>query len=69
MYFTARFIYGVLTRPDSKETRQYLEAHGIEDSITIPRPGDRPWISQNLPEASLPLDFVPPTSLAQAHHL
>ncbi|KAI0446503.1 hypothetical protein F4803DRAFT_567884 [Xylaria telfairii] len=60
IYFTARFIYGVLTRPDSKETRQYLEAHGIKDSITLPRPGDRPWISQNLPGASLPLDFVPP---------
>ncbi|KAI8955602.1 hypothetical protein F4801DRAFT_272837 [Xylaria longipes] len=59
-YFTVRFIYGVLTRPGSKETKQYLEAHGIEDSVIIPRPADRPWISQNMPEASLPLDFVPP---------
>ncbi|KAI0467156.1 hypothetical protein F4859DRAFT_277906 [Xylaria cf. heliscus] len=60
IYFTARFLYGILTRPSMKETRKYLEAHGIEDSITIPRRGDRPYISQNLPEASLPLDFVPP---------
>ncbi|KAI0857036.1 hypothetical protein F4860DRAFT_506359 [Xylaria cubensis] len=59
-WFTVRFIYGVLTRPGSKDTKKYLEAHGIEDSLTLPRPADRPWISQNLPEASLPLDFVPP---------
>ncbi|KAI0410029.1 hypothetical protein F4802DRAFT_543079 [Xylaria palmicola] len=60
VYFTARFIYEVMTRPDFKATKQYLRAHGIEDSVATPRPYDRPWISQDVPGASLPLDFVPP---------
>ncbi|GAP92129.1 putative udp-glucoronosyl and udp-glucosyl transferase family protein [Rosellinia necatrix] len=60
IYITVRFIYAVLTRPDFKGTREFLAAHGIRDSITMPRPNDRPWIAQNMAGASLPLDLVPP---------
>ncbi|KAI3340727.1 hypothetical protein F4824DRAFT_452008 [Ustulina deusta] len=60
IYFTARFIYGVLTKPDFNGTKDKLEAHGIENMLTAKRPDDRPWISQNMVGASIPLDVVPP---------
>ncbi|KAI0976908.1 hypothetical protein F4678DRAFT_128756 [Xylaria arbuscula] len=60
IYFTVRFIYGVLTRPDFNGTKSALKAHGIANSLAAKRPDDRPWISQNMVEASIPLDVVPP---------
>ncbi|KAI1423191.1 hypothetical protein F5Y12DRAFT_758591 [Xylaria sp. FL1777] len=60
IYFTVRFIYGVLNRPDFNGTKHKLEAHGIQESLTKKRPADRPWISQELAEASIALDVVPP---------
>ncbi|KAI0799053.1 hypothetical protein GGR55DRAFT_684348 [Xylaria sp. FL0064] len=60
IYFTARFIYGVFNRPDFNGTKDKLEAHGIRNSLTVKRPDDRPWLSQNMVEASIPLDVVPP---------
>ncbi|KAI0551673.1 hypothetical protein F4679DRAFT_593066 [Xylaria curta] len=59
VYITTRFIYAVLNRPNFRATKAYLKAHGISDSIVLPRP-DRPWISQNMPGASIPLVFTPP---------
>ncbi|KAJ2984074.1 hypothetical protein NUW58_g6141 [Xylaria curta] len=60
IWFTIRFVYLVVTRPDFKGTKEYLRAHGIEDSVALPRPHDRPWITQDTPGASLPLDLTPP---------
>ncbi|KAI0411532.1 hypothetical protein F5X98DRAFT_357071 [Xylaria grammica] len=59
IYFTLRFVYGVLSRPDFNGTKQQLKAHGIDSSLHIKRPNDRPWIAQNMPEASIPLDVIP----------
>ena len=59
IYFTVRFIYGMINRPDFKDTKKHLQAYGLSDSTALPRP-DRPWISQNMVEASIPLDVVPP---------
>lgn len=59
IYFTVRFIYGILTRPDFKDTNKQLQAYGIPKAAALPRP-DIPWISQNMLEASIPLEVVPP---------
>ncbi|KAI1108812.1 hypothetical protein F5Y14DRAFT_434669 [Nemania sp. NC0429] len=60
IYFTARFIWGILNRPDPDGTRRYIAAHGIGVAVALPRPADRPWISQDMPGASIPLDVTPP---------
>ncbi|KAI1165789.1 hypothetical protein F5B18DRAFT_649468 [Nemania serpens] len=60
IYFTARFVWGIMNRPDPDGTRQYLKAHGIADAAALPRPVDRLWISQDMPGASIPLDVIPP---------
>jgi UDP:flavonoid glycosyltransferase YjiC (YdhE family) len=64
IYFTARVIWGVLNRPDFRGTREYIKAHGIDTSISIPRRNDIPWLSQNMPGASIPLEVVPPNVTA-----
>lgn len=59
IYITTRFLYGILNRPDFKTTRKYLQAHGISGSVGLMRP-DRPWISQDMLGASIPLEVIPP---------
>ncbi|KAI0203444.1 hypothetical protein F4808DRAFT_19934 [Astrocystis sublimbata] len=60
IYVTIRFIYGALTRPGFAETEKYILARGIDDTMVHRRPHDRPFIAQNVPGASYPLDFIPP---------
>ncbi|KAK5632752.1 hypothetical protein RRF57_008466 [Xylaria bambusicola] len=60
IYFTGRFIYGVLAATDFNGTKAKLNAHGIKSSLHIKRPKDRPWVSQDLPGASIALDVMPP---------
>ncbi|TGJ79107.1 hypothetical protein E0Z10_g9652 [Xylaria hypoxylon] len=59
IYFTVRFISGVLRRPQFQGIKEQLEAHGIEASLYIKRRDDRPWIAQNMPGASISLDVIP----------
>ncbi|KAI0512956.1 hypothetical protein F5B22DRAFT_612813 [Xylaria bambusicola] len=59
-YFTWRFIYGVIAAGDFNGTKAKLEAHGIKNSLHIKRPRDRPWMSQDMPGASIALDVMPP---------
>jgi hypothetical protein len=51
-----------VTRRNFKATKAYLEAHGIpQDSVELLRP-DRLWLSQEMPEASVPLIYAPPNA-------
>ncbi|KAI1824936.1 hypothetical protein F4861DRAFT_504101 [Xylaria intraflava] len=59
VYITARYIYTLLNRPTFRATRALLKEHGIPNLVTLARP-DRPWISQDTPGASIPLEFIPP---------
>ncbi|KAI0107761.1 hypothetical protein GGR51DRAFT_514983 [Nemania sp. FL0031] len=64
VYYTLRLIWAIVTRPDTRGTKKYLQEHGIKTSIRIVRPTNRPWLAQNMPGASIPLDVMPPNVTA-----
>lgn len=59
IYVTFRLAYNVFFNPSTGAAVAYLREHGINSGQFIsPRP-DIPFITQTLPEASIPLDVVP----------
>ncbi|KAK8100035.1 hypothetical protein PG999_010409 [Apiospora kogelbergensis] len=56
--------YGLSWTPKLRSTKAYVLSNGVRhtrssDFYDIYRP-DTPWITQTLPEASLPVDYIPP---------
>ncbi|KAI1335398.1 hypothetical protein F5Y15DRAFT_428249 [Xylariaceae sp. FL0016] len=61
IYFTRRFRNGLRNMPTYEAISKDLEAHDISRSSPLSRPGDL-WISQDMPGASVPLDYAPPNA-------
>ncbi|KAH8658089.1 UDP-glucoronosyl and UDP-glucosyl transferase family protein [Xylariales sp. PMI_506] len=58
IYVNFRLLYNILTHPHTRETIKVLKERGISaNGLSIPRP-DVPFITQTLPEASVPV-FIP----------
>ncbi|KAI0202027.1 hypothetical protein F4808DRAFT_450008 [Astrocystis sublimbata] len=56
-----KFISTMVRMPEIKEQQAYLKSKGLKDPINffaLYRP-NVPWISQTMPGASIPLDFIP----------
>ncbi|KAH8658004.1 hypothetical protein BX600DRAFT_488766 [Xylariales sp. PMI_506] len=61
IYLTLRILLGLFTAPGRREKRDFLIANGIENPqsyLGFYRP-DTPWITQEVPQATIPLDYVP----------
>ncbi len=59
IYVVARLAYNVFLHPNTKSAVAYIRNRGISTGrFLAPRP-DVPFITQTLPEASIPLDMVP----------
>ncbi len=62
MALTLHFAYGLSYLPVLTAKRAFLAAKGLRDPINffgLHRP-DVPWLTQGVPEASLPVDVMPP---------
>ena len=57
---TLRLAYNVFLNPLTGDTLTYLRENGIGSGGALSRRPDVPFILQTLPEASIPLEFVPP---------
>ncbi|KAH9892372.1 hypothetical protein F4778DRAFT_318361 [Xylariomycetidae sp. FL2044] len=57
-----RILWTMTTMPGMREKKAFLRSKGLKDPInfsSLHRP-DVPWISQTMPEASVPVDVIPP---------
>ena len=62
IYLNFKIIAGILNMPHISAKRTFLSAKGINDPIQfygLHRP-EIPWITQNTPNASIPVSVIPP---------
>ncbi|KAE9367046.1 glycosyltransferase family 1 protein [Stipitochalara longipes BDJ] len=60
VYVTLRLAYNVFLNPATGASLSYLRENGIGSGGLFSSRPDVPFITQTLPEASIPLDLVPP---------
>ena len=60
IYLNIRFITSVIFMPEMKRKQAFLKSKGLRDPIGLKlhRP-DTPWLTQTMPGASIPVDFIP----------
>lgn len=62
IWLNFQIIHSILYMPDVKARHQFLRSKGLVDPINfynLHRP-DVPWFTQTMPEASIPVDVIPP---------
>ncbi|RFU72633.1 glycosyltransferase family 1 [Trichoderma arundinaceum] len=61
IYQQAYVVAKVLTSPNIRSKRSWLQEQGIKHAITLPEieRADIPWIAMSFPEAGLPLEYIP----------
>lgn len=61
IYIELRIIFGILTAPGIGAVRTFLENKGIKNPAAFGLyPKRTPLLAMTLPEANIPLDFIPP---------
>ncbi|KAI1357348.1 hypothetical protein F5Y08DRAFT_333939 [Xylaria arbuscula] len=62
MYINVRYFYASLRMANYRDTQKYLESKGLSYPVhwfNLHNP-DVPWVFQALPDASIPVDVIPP---------